>query len=579
MSTTTSPQGYEITMSPQNANPFWEYEIDGSGLKSIQCTKTTQGDYDYYNWSYTDVDDISHHVLTQVVSTKAGIDGVTFTPSVDNEGVISWTNDGGLPNPNPVSIRGPQGVPGIQGVPGEPGQKGDPGEPGPRGLQGIQGVPGEPGLDGLNGVSPTVNIEAITGGYRITITDAEGTHYCDILNGADGAAATVSVGTVTTGAAGTPASVINSGTSSAAVLDFTIPQGIQGIQGVQGNPGQDGSDGTDGVSPEVTVATITGGHSITITDADHPSGQTFNVMDGQDGMGTVTVGTTTTGQPGTQASVVNSGTPQNAILDFTIPQGDRGPQGLPGIQGNPGQDGADGTDGVSPEVTITSITGGHTVTITDADHPTGQSFNVMDGQDGAGVPAISSGDAGKVLTVNSGGTGTEWATPSGGGGQPVRISKYVGFPSVSEAQSVTSDPISNYTSSDFDKTVGLSFTGYTTVQLYCSIGGSSVVQNLVFNFDTYDGYIPLYKDSSTLKGDWVDVIRDTSNNVEVTVRLRASLQYDSSARAYKVTLRIAEYCGYRKSVNSSTGAMTLENIKDLKLYPGSGTFMYIVESE
>ena len=48
-----------------------------------------------------------------------------------------------------------------------------------------------------------------------------------------------------------------------------------------------------------------------------------------------------------------------------------------------GRDGTDGTDGVSPEVTITDITGGHRVTITDKDHPTGQSFDVMDGEDGA----------------------------------------------------------------------------------------------------------------------------------------------------------------------------------------------------
>ena len=38
------------------------------------------------------------------------------------------------------------------------------------------------------------------------------------------------------------------------------------------------------------------------------------------------------------------------------------------------------TDGVSPEVTVTAITGGHQVTITDAEHPSGQSFNVMDGE-------------------------------------------------------------------------------------------------------------------------------------------------------------------------------------------------------
>lgn len=44
-----------------------------------------------------------------------------------------------------------------------------------------------------------------------------------------------------------------------------------------------------------------------------------------------------------------------------------------------GTDGTDGADGVSPTVTITSIAGGHRVTITDADHPSGQSFDVMDG--------------------------------------------------------------------------------------------------------------------------------------------------------------------------------------------------------
>lgn len=38
----------------------------------------------------------------------------------------------------------------------------------------------------------------------------------------------------------------------------------------------------------------------------------------------VTVGTVTTGNPGTQAAVVNSGTNKDAVLDFTIPRGDTG---------------------------------------------------------------------------------------------------------------------------------------------------------------------------------------------------------------------------------------------------------------
>jgi len=45
---------------------------------------------------------------------------------------------------------------------------------------------------------------------------------------------------------------------------------------------------------------------------------------------------------------------------------------------------AEGEDGYSPEVTITTITGGHRVTITDKDHPQGQSFDVLDGQGGGG---------------------------------------------------------------------------------------------------------------------------------------------------------------------------------------------------
>lgn len=49
-------------------------------------------------------------------------------------------------------------------------------------------------------------------------------------NGADGSAATVNVGTVTTVQYGNPATVTNSGTESAAVLDFQIPQGAPGEQ-------------------------------------------------------------------------------------------------------------------------------------------------------------------------------------------------------------------------------------------------------------------------------------------------------------------------------------------------------------
>lgn len=50
--------------------------------------------------------------------TDGGEDGATFLPSVDENGDLSWTNNGGLPNPEPVNIRGPKGDPGEQGPPG-----------------------------------------------------------------------------------------------------------------------------------------------------------------------------------------------------------------------------------------------------------------------------------------------------------------------------------------------------------------------------------------------------------------------------------------------------------------------------
>ena len=38
-----------------------------------------------------------------------GNPGVIFTPHVTDAGILSWTNDGGLPNPEPVSLLGPAG--------------------------------------------------------------------------------------------------------------------------------------------------------------------------------------------------------------------------------------------------------------------------------------------------------------------------------------------------------------------------------------------------------------------------------------------------------------------------------------
>jgi hypothetical protein len=61
--------------------------------------------------------------------------------------------------------------------------------------------------------------------------------------GPAGPAAAISIGAVTTGAPGSLATVTNSGTSSAAVLNFTIPQGATGPAGSGGI----GGNGTGGI--------------------------------------------------------------------------------------------------------------------------------------------------------------------------------------------------------------------------------------------------------------------------------------------------------------------------------------------
>lgn len=56
---------------------------------------------------------------------KNGKDGVTFTPKVDAEGNVSWTNNGGLENPAVVNIRGADGKDGKDGADGKTPVKGE----------------------------------------------------------------------------------------------------------------------------------------------------------------------------------------------------------------------------------------------------------------------------------------------------------------------------------------------------------------------------------------------------------------------------------------------------------------------
>lgn len=73
---------------------------------------------------------------------ETGANGTTFTPHVAANGDLSWTNDGGLANPETVNLKGPQGERGATGSTGAQGPKGDTGAQGPKGADGKTPVKG-----------------------------------------------------------------------------------------------------------------------------------------------------------------------------------------------------------------------------------------------------------------------------------------------------------------------------------------------------------------------------------------------------------------------------------------------------
>ena len=133
---------------------------------------------------------------------------------------------------------GPQGEQGPQGIQGPTGATGATGATGPTGPQGKQGEKGEPGEQGPQGIEgPQGN----TGPQGPAGTP-----------GADGKAATVKVGTVTTLEAGSNATVTNVGTETNAILNFGIPQGTPGEGG--GNTVVE--EGIEKISGQVDVANL-----------------------------------------------------------------------------------------------------------------------------------------------------------------------------------------------------------------------------------------------------------------------------------------------------------------------------------
>ena len=338
-----------------------------------------------------------------------------------------WVSFGVFPMEGPMGPTGPRGEVGARGP------RGLTGNIGPRGPQGPQGLPGPQGNKGEKGdMGPT---------------GPEG----------QGIAATIEVGTTTTGEPGSEASVTNSGTAEHAVFNFTIPQGPTGTHGPVGPTGptinltfdeeqgpsgagvflgsiktpdddywnfheiEANAIGPTGVTPselstlkldgEYYVITGSGGGSIGPTGPQGEMGPTGPAgEDGAQGPTGEQGATGPTGPQGEQGPTGPAGESITGATGPTGPQGEAGPTGPTGPQGNEGptgpagEDGAAGPTGPQGEIGPTGEQG--PIGPTGEQGPQGPT-----GEAGAVGPTGPTGPAGPTGTVVSGtNDGTNWTS-------------------------------------------------------------------------------------------------------------------------------------------------------------------------
>lgn len=210
-----------------------------------------------------------------------GATGPSIVPSIDTNGVMSFTIQDSAIAPQAVSVRGPQGpqgvqgeqgaqgargpqgiqgIPGVQGVQGEQGEQGPTGPQGPQGKAGTQGPTGAQGPAGAPGKDGTsLYIEDIystlaalknaipNGNDKMYMVKADGE--CYIWSETQGDWTSVGKLQGPTGPQGPQGPQgVQGETGPEGKQGKQGPQGIQGVQGPQGETGPEGPQGPAGVS-------------------------------------------------------------------------------------------------------------------------------------------------------------------------------------------------------------------------------------------------------------------------------------------------------------------------------------------
>ena len=259
----------------------------------------------------------------------------------------------------PTGPMGPQGPMGPRGCPGAPGPAGPTGAMGPQGYVGPTGPTGPTGPQGIPGITGATGTAGPTGPQGPQgIPGPTGPRG---VTGTTGAAETITIRNTVTSEPETPAAVVDITGSPDHILDFYLPRGATGATGATGaagpagatgatgNTGAEGPAGAIGATGPTGATGAAGPAGATgatgDTGAEGPAGPTGATGDtgaegpvgptGETGptgaAATITIGSVTTGDPGTEASVTNSGTSEDAVFDFVIPRGEPGGGGAPEV--------------------------------------------------------------------------------------------------------------------------------------------------------------------------------------------------------------------------------------------------------
>ena len=292
-----------------------------------------------------------------------GDTGPYFLPSVSAEGVLSWTNNGGLENPSPANIRGPQGATGPQGEQGIQGEKGDTGETGPQGPKGDTGETGPQGPKGDTGETGPQGPKGDMGetgpqgpkGDTGTGLDIRGTYAS--VEALEAAVQTPGQGDMYNVGTASPYTIYMWDESEGAWLSQgqlqgpAGPQGETGPQGEKGDTGETGAQGPKGDAGPYFLPSVSAEGVLSWTNnggLENPEQANIRGPQGEQGEQGPQGETGATGAQGPQGE--------------TGPQGPKGDTGEQGPQGEAGPQGEQGTPGVSPTVTVSKA--GQVTTVT-----------------------------------------------------------------------------------------------------------------------------------------------------------------------------------------------------------------------